>query len=86
MGDDETNVAPEESPFRDTDPASLLATGHWPAGRRSRQLGLMVPIAEESAFGGTPRFADMREITRVADEVGFDAAWFADHLILQRQP
>ena len=86
MGDDETNVAPEESPFRDTDPASLLATGHWPAGRRSRQLGLMVPIAEESAFGGTPRFKDMREITRVADDVGFDAAWFADHLILRLPP
>jgi len=50
------------------------------------QLGLMVPIAEGSAFGGTPRFADMLEMTRVAAEVGFDAAWFADHLAMRLPP
>lgn len=65
---------------------AAVAGGEWPAGRRARQLGVMIPIAEGSAFGGTPRFADMLEMTRVADEVGFDAAWFADHLILHLPP
>ncbi|CAA9578696.1 MAG: hypothetical protein AVDCRST_MAG19-3762 [uncultured Thermomicrobiales bacterium] len=74
------------SPFADTDPAGLLATGHWPAGKRPMQLGLMVPISEGSAFGGTPRFADMLAMTRTAADVGFDCAWFADHLIMQLPP
>jgi alkanesulfonate monooxygenase SsuD/methylene tetrahydromethanopterin reductase-like flavin-dependent oxidoreductase (luciferase family) len=46
----------------------------------------MVPIAEDSAFGGTPRFADMLEMTRLAADVGFDAAWFADHFLFRPQP
>jgi alkanesulfonate monooxygenase SsuD/methylene tetrahydromethanopterin reductase-like flavin-dependent oxidoreductase (luciferase family) len=46
----------------------------------------MVPIAEDSAFGGTPRFTDMLEMTRLANDVGFDAAWFADHFIFRPQP
>ena len=71
-----------EAPFRATDPAGLMATGHWPAGRRPMQLGVMVPIGEGSAFGDTPRFRDMAAMTRLAADVGFDAAWFADHLIM----
>ncbi len=77
---------PTSDTFQDVDPDALLATGHWPAGRRPMQLGLMVPIAENAAFGGTPRFADMRQMTQLAADVGFDAAWFADHLIMQRAP
>jgi alkanesulfonate monooxygenase SsuD/methylene tetrahydromethanopterin reductase-like flavin-dependent oxidoreductase (luciferase family) len=43
-------------------------------------LGLMVPISEGSAFGGHDlRFADMQAVVQAADEVGFDAVWFADH-------
>jgi alkanesulfonate monooxygenase SsuD/methylene tetrahydromethanopterin reductase-like flavin-dependent oxidoreductase (luciferase family) len=49
-------------------------------------LGLMVPIAEASHFGGTPRFADMLEMTRIAADVGFDIAWFADHLAFELPP
>ncbi|MCC6312759.1 MAG: LLM class flavin-dependent oxidoreductase [Thermomicrobiales bacterium] len=60
--------------------------GQWPDRGRRMQLGLMVAMAERSAFGGTPRFADMVEMTRLAADVGFDAAWFADHLILQQPP
>lgn len=58
----------------------------WPQSSRRLQLGVMVPIAEDSAFGGTPRFADMLAITRVAADVGFDAAWFADHFLFRPQP
>lgn len=45
-------------------------------------LGIMIPISEGSHFGGLPRFKDMLEMTRVAEAVGFDAAWFADHLVI----
>jgi alkanesulfonate monooxygenase SsuD/methylene tetrahydromethanopterin reductase-like flavin-dependent oxidoreductase (luciferase family) len=46
-------------------------------------IGIMVPISDQSAFGGTPRFRDMREITQKAEEIGLDAAWFADHFIVR---
>ncbi len=58
----------------------------WPASGRPMGLGLMVPIAEGSHFGGTPRFADMLEMTRLAADVGFDIAWFADHLAFELPP
>ena len=51
----------------------------WTPASRQMGLGLMVPIFENSAFGGTPGFTDMLEIVRAADEVGFDTVWFADH-------
>ncbi|HET7092983.1 MAG TPA: LLM class flavin-dependent oxidoreductase [Thermomicrobiales bacterium] len=57
--------------------------GRWPASRRPMGLGLMVPIGEGSAFGGAPRFADMAAMARLAEAVGFDAVWFADHLAMQ---
>ena len=65
---------------------AIDGAGRWPGSRRSLQLGLMVPIADDSAFGGTPRFADMLEMTRLASDVGFDAAWFADHFLFRPQP
>jgi alkanesulfonate monooxygenase SsuD/methylene tetrahydromethanopterin reductase-like flavin-dependent oxidoreductase (luciferase family) len=46
-------------------------------------IGIMVPISDHSAFGGTPRFSDMQAITQKAEELGFDAAWFADHFIVR---
>jgi len=63
-----------------------LSGSRWPTSGRPMSLGLMVPIAEESHFGGTPRFADMLEMTRLAGDVGFDIAWFADHLAFELPP
>lgn len=51
----------------------------WRTSSRRMSLGLMVPIFENSAFGGTPGFADMLHMVRAADEAGFDTVWFADH-------
>ena len=73
-----------QTPPAETAPSD--GAGRWPGSARTLQLGLMVPIAEDSAFGGTPRFADMLEMTRLADDVGFDAAWFADHFLFRPQP
>src|SRR5579884_2372137 len=54
------------------------------AHERRMGLGLIMPISERSAFGGTaaPRFADMREIARIAEAIGFDAVWIPDHFIV----
>lgn len=57
----------------------------WPSAlnpERKMSLGVMIPISEGSHFGGLPRFKDMLECTRVAQDVGFDVAWFADHLVI----
>lgn len=57
----------------------------WPQAlrpHRTMSLGVMIPISEGSHFGGLPRFKDMLEMTRIAEAVGFDAAWFADHLVI----
>ena len=67
------------TPDRSLAPRAMPDGRRWPRFPRAMSLGLMVPIFEESAFGGTPRFSDMLEITRTAAEVGFDIAWFADH-------
>jgi alkanesulfonate monooxygenase SsuD/methylene tetrahydromethanopterin reductase-like flavin-dependent oxidoreductase (luciferase family) len=57
------------------------SAGRWPASERPMSLGLMVPISEGAAFGGTPRFSDIVEMAKVAKDVGFEALWFADHFI-----
>lgn len=51
----------------------------WFGQTRPMSLGLMIPIAEGSHFGETPRFDDIVEMARTAADVGFDALWFADH-------
>src|SRR3954451_12709177 len=58
----------------------------WPSSSRHMGLGVILPIAEGSAFGGTPHFTDILEMTRVAEAVGFDAVWIIDHLIFRLQP
>jgi alkanesulfonate monooxygenase SsuD/methylene tetrahydromethanopterin reductase-like flavin-dependent oxidoreductase (luciferase family) len=46
-------------------------------------IGVMLPISERSAFGRPVRFADMLEMTRVAEELGYDAVWLADHFLFR---
>ncbi len=54
-------------------------TDNWVADSRPMGIGLMMPISEGAAFGGTPRFSDIVEMAEVARDVGVDALWFADH-------
>jgi alkanesulfonate monooxygenase SsuD/methylene tetrahydromethanopterin reductase-like flavin-dependent oxidoreductase (luciferase family) len=61
----------------------LSTLGRFPASKRKMGIGIMVPISDKSAFGGTPRFSDMLAITQKAEELGFDGAWFADHFIVR---
>ena len=64
-------------------PPPVTSLGRFPASKRKMGIGIMVPISDQSAFGGTPRFSDMLAITQKAEELGFDGAWFADHFIVR---
>ena len=56
----------------------------WPESSRPMGIGVMLPIAERSAFGDRPvRFADMVEMAQTAEAVGFDALWLADHFLFR---
>jgi alkanesulfonate monooxygenase SsuD/methylene tetrahydromethanopterin reductase-like flavin-dependent oxidoreductase (luciferase family) len=58
-------------------------TVRWPASKRRMGIGVMLPIAERSAFGTPVRFADMVEMAQVAEAAGYDAIWLADHFIFR---
>lgn len=57
--------------------------GRWPASTRPMGVGFMIPCSDRSAFGGTPRFADMRDMILVAEAAGYDICWVPDHLIMR---
>jgi alkanesulfonate monooxygenase SsuD/methylene tetrahydromethanopterin reductase-like flavin-dependent oxidoreductase (luciferase family) len=50
------------------------------------QFGVIFPMSEESLDGRAPRFADLVAMTRAAEAVGFDVAWFPDHFVFQWPP
>jgi alkanesulfonate monooxygenase SsuD/methylene tetrahydromethanopterin reductase-like flavin-dependent oxidoreductase (luciferase family) len=47
----------------------------------SLKIGLVLPLAESSLQGRTPGFQDLRTLATVAEQVGLDSLWLADHLI-----
>jgi alkanesulfonate monooxygenase SsuD/methylene tetrahydromethanopterin reductase-like flavin-dependent oxidoreductase (luciferase family) len=56
----------------------------WPTSARPMGIGIMVPIAERSAFGPTPpRVRDMVEMAQTAEAIGCDAIWLADHFLFR---
>jgi alkanesulfonate monooxygenase SsuD/methylene tetrahydromethanopterin reductase-like flavin-dependent oxidoreductase (luciferase family) len=59
------------------------APNHAPAARRPLKVGLFLPFAETMLDGGTPRWADLRTMAQLAEDVGFDSLWFGDHLLAQ---
>jgi probable F420-dependent oxidoreductase len=62
-------------------------TSRWPASARRMTIGVILPMAEDSAFGErTPHFADVLEMTRVANDAGFVAVWIIDHFVFRAQP
>jgi hypothetical protein len=52
---------------------------HAPAARRPLKVGLLLPSIETMLDGGTPRWADLRTMARLAEDVGFDSLWVSDH-------
>ena len=61
--------------------SSPAPLGRWPQSQRPMGIGFIMPISDLSAFGGTPRFRDMLEMTQVAEELGYDAVWIPDHFL-----
>src|SRR5215831_1952387 len=45
------------------------------------KIGIELDIVEGSLDGRTPTFRDLREMAQVAEQVGLDSVWLADHLI-----
>jgi probable F420-dependent oxidoreductase len=47
------------------------------------KIGLVMPIAEDEAPLGTPRYREIREVARRAEAVGLDSIWVYDHLLFR---
>lgn len=55
---------------------------------RRMKIGVMPSMGErslgaEAPHGRTPRFRDLQQMAQVAEQVGFDSYWLADHLLYQ---
>jgi probable F420-dependent oxidoreductase len=44
------------------------------------RLGLNLPYTEGQLDGATPRWADIRAMATLAEDIGFDAVWVSDHV------
>lgn len=64
-------------------PVAIDGNARWPASKRRMSFGVILPIGEDSAFGGTPHFADILAMTRTAEDVGFEIVWIIDHFIFR---
>lgn len=45
------------------------------------KIGIILDTVEGSLEGRTPTFHDLRDVVQVAEQVGLDSVWLADHLI-----
>ena len=50
---------------------------------RPLKVGLQLPHGEGWSDGATPRWSDLRAIALLAEEVGFDSLWIADHMLIR---
>jgi alkanesulfonate monooxygenase SsuD/methylene tetrahydromethanopterin reductase-like flavin-dependent oxidoreductase (luciferase family) len=49
---------------------------------RPLEVGFMLMPTEDAATGMAPRWREMVAMVRRAEELGFDAVWIPDHLII----
>ncbi len=49
--------------------------------KRPLKVGIILPDTEREMGGATARWADLAEMARLAEDLGFDSLWNADHLI-----
>jgi probable F420-dependent oxidoreductase len=47
------------------------------------KIGVVLPIAENEAYGGVPSYADIRTHAQTAEALGFDSVWVFDHLLFR---
>ena len=48
---------------------------------RPLKVGLILPDTEREMGGATARWSDLVQMARMAEDLGFDSIWNADHLI-----
>ena len=51
--------------------------------RRPLKVGVVLPCAEGTMAGATPRWADILAMAQRAEAVGFDSVWVPDHLLFR---
>jgi alkanesulfonate monooxygenase SsuD/methylene tetrahydromethanopterin reductase-like flavin-dependent oxidoreductase (luciferase family) len=50
---------------------------------RPLKVGVVLPCAEGTMVGATPRWADLLAMAQRAEAVGFDSVWVPDHLLFR---
>ena len=45
------------------------------------KIGIVLDTDEGSLEGRTPAFGDLRAMAQLAEQVGLDSLWLADHLL-----
>lgn len=53
----------------------------YPESKRRMSLGLSLPMADKSAFGGTPHWQDLKEMADIAEQIGLDGLSVVDHYV-----
>ena len=53
--------------------------------RRPLKVGVELPIAVDKGRHGTPRWGDISQMARHAEEIGFDSIWIEDHLLFRHE-
>jgi len=53
--------------------------------RRPLKVGVELPIAVDKGRYGTPRWGDISQMARHAEEIGFDSVWIEDHLLFRQE-
>jgi probable F420-dependent oxidoreductase len=61
---------------------SLHGDEHRTTSRPPLKVGLFLPVGETMLDGRTPRWAELLAVARLAEDVGFDSLWVADHLLM----
>ncbi|MDQ3549436.1 MAG: LLM class flavin-dependent oxidoreductase, partial [Chloroflexota bacterium] len=50
---------------------------------RPLKIGFGLPDVENLYDGGTARWSDLRDLARLAEQVGFDSLWIQDHMLFR---
>ena len=55
------------------------------SSKRPLEVGLLLPDHERQFDGGTARWADLREMARIGEDIGVDSIWVTDHLLHRKE-